>query len=122
MPGIWEYPPLRALTRWRDLFGSAGFLGFTEGRSEYFTQAIVRGCHGAALVNTNQPSIHEFILRGKETDPNPKADESASATVALLLSVAGLALLVTIGVYLWPHGIGVMAAYLATILLILVYF
>jgi hypothetical protein len=122
LPGIWEYPPLRGLAKWRDLFGSAGFLGFTEGRSGYFTQTIVNGGHSAALVSTNHPSIKDFILQGKETGPNPKADETASPPLALLIFVVGFVLLVTVGWLLWPYGWIAWTGYAAVVILALFFY
>jgi predicted esterase len=65
-PRLFELWPFSLVNR--DV-GSAGFNGFNQARAKELETKYVRGSHGAALVPTNIPSIVDFIIHEKATDP-----------------------------------------------------
>src|SRR5262249_39975150 len=61
-----ELSPFSLLNR--DI-GSAGFNGFNQARGKELETKFVRGSHDAALDSENIPSIVDFIIHEKKTEP-----------------------------------------------------
>jgi len=64
-PKLFELPGLSAFNP--DI-GSAGYNGFEDGYVKDDETQFIKGGHGAALVESNVPSIVDFILEGKKTE------------------------------------------------------